>query len=99
MRKLPTVDEVIAFIDSQPNRRHGHRSVSENFLGRQVNFTPESAGQRRLYHRMEERIVNARHRIERRDKSGRFARQAGQAGHFRVYAWAPKEDGDRGSQT
>lgn len=87
--KVPTLDQVEEFIQSQPNREHSHLSVSAHFLGRPIVNPDQSKDARRLYTRMMERILRARERIRRRDHSGEWKKTKRTIQRSPFYVWVP----------
>jgi hypothetical protein len=86
--KVPTIDQVEQFILRQPERLHSHPAVSQEFLGRSVSISKDrSAAEQRLFYLLHRRIEDARRRIEKRDRTGKFTKDAAAFGTRRVYRW------------
>lgn len=70
--KLPSVDQIKDFIVASPERVHSLRSLSEHFLGRRIRPEGVSHAEHLLFYRLQDRAREARRKIVREDKSGRF---------------------------
>lgn len=86
--KVPTTEQVEEFILKQPERRHSHPQVAREFFGRTVRISQDrSPAEKRLFYILHRRIEDARARIEKRDRSGKFAKTSTAFGTHREYLW------------
>jgi hypothetical protein len=86
--KVPSTEQVEEFILKQPDRLHSHPAVSMEFFGKVAGVSKDSSrDERRLFYILHRRIEDARRRIEKRDRSGKFAKDAAAFGTRRVYRW------------
>ena len=59
---LPTVDDIIKFIESKPNFEHDNAEIHEEFLGRVIRSRDET----KLYHALATTIRKAKDNIEKK---------------------------------
>ena len=86
--KVPTPEQVEQFILKQPEKKHSHPQVSREFLGRTVRISGDrSPAEKRLFYLLHRRIEEARRRIEKRDRSGKFVKDSAAFGTHREYRW------------
>ena len=86
--KVPTTGQVEQFILKQSERRHSHPLVAREFFGRTVHMAKDSSrAEKRLFYILHRRIEEARRRIEKRDRSGKFTRDNAAFGVHREYRW------------
>jgi hypothetical protein len=87
-KRIPTTEQVVAYIKGQPNRAHSQASVTSHFLHTEVASNSTSRLEMRLFWRIQDRMIAARHVIEREDKTGKFVGDTiRKIGHSRIYSW------------
>jgi len=86
-KKVPTVDEVVKHIQNTKDRTHSLSETAVALMGRAPKANSTARSEKRAFFKLQGRMVDARHLIERDDKSGEFVHDKVAFGKPRVYRW------------
>ncbi len=80
--KIPSLEDVVNFIETQRNHRHDLDLIAKHFLGQTIDSHTDSAS----YSKMRSLAIEARELLERK-LNGKFTEES--VGHHKFYSWKP----------